>query len=261
MTTWDDFTIFAAAASALWIAGSAVAMRSKELSKAAVWLTAGGLCVYVAFIVAFWVTLQRPPLRTLGETRLWYSLFMALSGLLTYRRWHYRWILLFSTIVSIVFVAINLLKPEIHDQSLIPALQSFWFVPHVTVYMFSYSVLGCSFLLAVAGEIQRTGQYLATADRLVYVGIAFLAFGMLSGALWAKEAWGYFWNWDPKETWAAITWSIYLLYIHLRLSGNVRHRRLLDVLLIAGFLCMQMCWYGVNYLPSAQDSMHTYGNM
>ena len=83
MTTWDDFTIFAAAASALWIAGSAVAMRSKELSKAAVWLTAGGLCVYVAFIVAFWVTLQRPPLRTLGETRLWYSLFMALSGLLT----------------------------------------------------------------------------------------------------------------------------------------------------------------------------------
>lgn len=125
MTTWDDFTIFAAAASALWIAGSAVAMRSKELSKAAVWLTAGGLCVYAAFIVAFWVTLQRPPLCTLGETRLWYSLFMALSGLLTYRRWHYRWILLFSTIVSIVFVAINLLKPEIHDQSLMPALQSF----------------------------------------------------------------------------------------------------------------------------------------
>ena len=258
MTTWDDFTIFAAAASALWIAGSAVAMRSKELSKAAVWLTAGGLCVYVAFIVAFWVTLQRPPLRTLGETRLWYALFVVVAGLATYVRWRYRWILLFTTVMAAVFAAMNILKPEIHDQTLMPALQSAWFVPHVTVYMFSYGVLGCAFLLGVAGMVARSTDYLDTADSMVYVGTAFLTLGMLSGALWAKEAWGDYWSWDPKETWAAVTWGIYLIYIHLRLRSRDSHPRLAALLLVAGFAGLQMCWYGVGLLPSAQDSLHVY---
>ncbi len=49
---------------------------------------------------------------------------------------------------------------------------------------------------------------MAAADTLVYIGTAFLTFGMLSGALWAKEAWGHYWNWDPKETWALITWLL-----------------------------------------------------
>ena len=74
-----------------------------------------------------------------------------ISGLITYWRWKYRWILSFSTLVSAVFCIINILKPEIHDQSLMPALQSAWFIPHVTVYMFSYSVLGCAFIIGCIG--------------------------------------------------------------------------------------------------------------
>ncbi|MGN0007874.1 MAG: cytochrome c biogenesis protein CcsA [Alistipes sp.] len=255
--TWSEFIWFAIAAGLLWIAGAVVALASRSFSRPAVWLTGAGLCVYSAFIVALWIALQRPPLRTMGETRLWYSFFVILSGLLTYRRWHYRWLLFFATVISLVFVMVNLLKPEIHDQSLMPALQSFWFVPHVTVYIFSYSVLGCAFILALAGWVRRTDCYFPTIDRLVYIGMAFLTLGMMSGALWAKSAWGNFWNWDPKETWAAITWCIYLLYIHLRLYGR-GSRTLLNVLLTLGFLCMQMCWYGVNYLPAAKESLHVY---
>ena len=165
--------------------------------------------------------------------------------------------MLFSTVISLVFVITNILKPEIHDRSLMPALQSFWFVPHVTVYIFSYSVLGCAFILALAGWFQRTDRYFPTIDRLVYIGMAFLTLGMMSGALWAKAAWGNFWSWDPKETWAAVTWCIYLLYIHLRLYGR-GGRAGLNGLLVAGFICMQMCWYGVNFLPIARNSMHMY---
>lgn len=255
--TWNEFFYFAFVAALLWIGGAWCAWRSTVFSKRGALLTVAGLCVYAVFIALFWVALRRPPLRTMGETRLWYSFFLMLSGLLTYWRWHYRWIPAFSTVMALVFVALNLLKPEIHDHSLMSALQSFWFVPHVTVYMFAYSVLGCAFILALVSWVRHTDRYFSTTDRLVYIGLAFLTFGMLSGALWAKDAWGYFWSWDPKETWAAVTWSLYLLYLHQRLSARGR-RPWLCLLLIVGFLCMQMCWYGVNYLPSARRSMHLY---
>lgn len=255
--TWNEFTVFAIVSAAFWIAGAVMAFRRESYSRLAAGLTGVGLCLYTVFIIALWITLQRPPLKTMGETRLWYSFFIIFSGLLTYRRWHYRWLMLFSTVISLVFVITNILKPEIHDRSLMPALQSFWFVPHVTVYIFSYSVLGCAFILALAGWFQRTDRYFPTIDRLVYIGMAFLTLGMMSGALWAKAAWGNFWSWDPKETWAAVTWCIYLLYIHLRLYGR-GGRAGLNGLLVAGFICMQMCWYGVNFLPIARNSMHMY---
>ena len=161
----------------------------------------------------------------------------------------------FSALLATVFVIINLMKPEIHDQSLMPALQSIWFIPHVTVYMFSYSVLGCAFIIALTGLFRHKEEYLHTADNLVYAGIAFLSIGMLLGSLWAKEAWGNYWSWDPKETWAVITWAGYLLYVHLRLFRKTG-RKTLYVLLIMSFLALQMCWYGVNYLPAAQQSVH-----
>ena len=146
MINWDNFYVFAAVSVGLWLAGAVFALRSSMRSRMAVGFTVAGIMVLGIFIAGLWEYLQRPPLRTMGETRLWYSFFMGIAGLLTYMRWRYRWILSFSTLLSTVFVVINLLKPEIHDQSLMPALQSVWFIPHVTVYMFSYSVLGLSLI-------------------------------------------------------------------------------------------------------------------
>ena len=159
--------------------------------------------------------------------------------------------------MAAVFASMNIFMPEIHDRTLVPALQSGWFVPHVTVYMFSYSVFGCAVILAAAGLIRRTDTYLPSADSLVYIGTTFLTLGMLSGALWAKDAWGLYWNWDPKETWAAVTWILCLIYMHCRLGGR-GGGRLASILLILIFIGLQMCWYGVNWLPSAQESMHVY---
>ena len=180
------------------------------------------------------------------------------SGLATYLRWGYKWILPFSSVLSTVFILLNILKPEIHDQTLMPALQSPWFIPHVTVYMFSYSLLGCSFLIALYSLIKGSDEkMMKAADTLVYIGTAFLTFGMLSGSIWAKQAWGHYWAWDPKETWALITWLGYILYIHLRILKKGQ-ANILCILLIFAFVCLQMCWWGVNLLPAAENSMHIY---
>lgn len=198
--TWNNFYLFAVASIVFWLTGAVFALHSSQRNKIAIGLTVTGIICLGIFIIGLWAFLERPPLRTMGETRLWYSFFMGIAGLLTYIRWRYRWILSFSTLLSTVFIIINLLKPEIHDQSLMPALQSIWFIPHVTVYMFSYSVLGCAFIIAVCGLVRHKIEYLAAADNLVYTGVAFLTIGMLLGSLWAKEAWGNYWSWDPKET-------------------------------------------------------------
>ena len=266
MITWDVFLPFAAISVILWTAGVATTFcKAKGCSKVALWCTAIGIVVYTIFIGGLWLSLSRPPLRTLGETRLWYSLFMVVSGWIVYLRWQYRWIQLFSLVVATVFICINIFKPDIHDQSLMLALQSAWFIPHVTVYIFSYSVFGCAFLLAVGGLWKNTGKYLCSTDQLVKIGIAFLTFGMLSGCIWAKQAWGSYWTWDPKETWAAATWCAYLVYIHRRTcisatesQAKYRDTRICYVWLVIGFLLLQMCWYGVNLLPSAGSSMHSY---
>lgn len=268
MITWDIFIWFGIISVLFSAIGAAIALsandhwsvssvRYRRLRRMAIIFTSASILVLVAFIAGLWVSLERPPLRTMGETRLWYSFFALVAGLFTYLRWRYRWILSYSTVLATVFIVLNIVKPQIHDQTLMPALQSAWFIPHVTVYMFSYSLLGCAFLLAIVGLFRSGADILPATDTLVYIGLAFLTFGMLSGALWAKDAWGHYWSWDPKETWAAITWLVYVFYIHLRLIGNAS-KRSLCLLLIFAFACLQMCWWGVNYLPAAQESVHVY---
>lgn len=257
---WDYFFIFALVASGCWIIGALAAWRGNSIVSYIT--TILGLLVFASYITIMWVILERPPLRTMGETRLWYSLFLPLAGFMVYYRWHYKWILSFSTILSIVFICVNLFKPEIHSKTLMPALQSPWFAPHVIVYMFSYALFGAAMLMAVYllffKKTAIIDKEMDIADNLVYVGYSFLTIGMLFGALWAKEAWGHYWSWDPKETWAAVTWFGYLVYIHYRLNKNRSIHRAL-VLLIFCFILLQMCWWGINYLPSAQvSSVHTY---
>ena len=206
-----------------------------------------------------WIAALKPPMSTVSDTRWWYAFFASLAALFTYLRWRYRWVLSFSTVLVSVFLILAQRSCSLTDPTLVPALQSPWFMPHVTVYMFSYSLMGCAFLVGIVALFKKESglEMLKSADTLVYIGTAFLTFGMLSGAIWAKAAWGHFWNWDPKETWALITWLVYMLYIHLRIyrKGSVR---LLCVLLIFAFACLQMCWWGVNLLPSAADSVHVY---
>lgn len=258
--SWDNFIWFAAAAAVCWICGALLSIR-KDRGGSAIAVSLLGSAVFFAFIIGMWMSLERPPLRTQGETRLWYSFFLSLTGIVIYARWRYRWILSFSTMMAVMFTCINLFKPEIHSKTLMPALQSPWFVPHVIVYMFAYAMMGAATLFAIFlwWKHSRKGienQELTVCDNLVRIGWAFLTMGMTMGSLWAKEAWGDFWTWDPKETWAMATWLSYLLYLHAR--PHIKDKNILFGLLIFSFILLQMCWYGVNFLPSAQGSVHTY---
>ena len=255
--TWATFPIYAMLSIALALVGATFALRDKRTSRWAIFFTSIGTAILLLFIIGLWLNLERPPLRTMGETRLWYSFFVMSSGLFVYLIWKFKWILLLTGTLSSVFSIINVLKPEIHDMTLMPALQSVWFIPHVTIYMLSYSILGCATLLALIGWIKKEMKYLSSIDDLVYIGTGMLFLGLLSGAIWAKSAWGDYWGWDPKETWAAITCAGYLSYIHLRFTRWAQDRRMY-VLVVVSFLLLQMCWYGYQYLPSSSVSMHMY---
>ena len=143
---WDYFIYFAIASVVLWLAGALAAWKGRMVPALAA--TSIGLCVFLAYILVMWVTLERPPMRTMGETRLWYSFFLPLAGIIVYARWRYQWILSFSTILATVFIGINVFKPEIHTKAMMPALQSPWFAPHVIVYMFAYALFGAAALMA-----------------------------------------------------------------------------------------------------------------
>lgn len=257
---WESFIYFALPSVLLWLIGAYGAWKDKR--HLAYIFSFAGLCVFFSFIVSMWISLERPPLRTMGETRLWYSFFLPLAGLIVYYRWRYKWILSFSTLLAVVFICVNVFKPEIHSKALMPALQSPWFAPHVIVYMFCYALLGAATVMSLYLIIRHKAseQELDITDNLVYVGLAFMTFGMLFGALWAKEAWGHYWSWDPKETWAAITWFSYLVYIHFRIYRPKSVQPALWMLILS-FILLQMCWWGINYLPAAQGtSVHTYSS-
>ncbi|WP_455080188.1 cytochrome c biogenesis protein CcsA [Prevotella melaninogenica] len=257
---WSYFIIFAVVSVVLWAIGAWAAWRNRRIL--AFGTTGLGLVIFFSYILIMWITLERPPLRTMGETRLWYSFFLPLAGIIVFSRWQYKWILSFSTLLATVFVCVNIFKPEIHSKTLMPALQSPWFAPHVIVYMMAYALLGAAVVMSVYLLFFKKGtdtdKEMEITDNLAYVGLSFMTLGMLMGALWAKEAWGHYWSWDPKETWAAITWLAYLVYVHYRQYRPRIVRPALWVLIIA-FILLQMCWWGINYLPSAQGvSVHTY---
>lgn len=255
MTGWSIFPWFAVATALLAIAASVLALCNRRM--AAIIASTLSAVVLSGFVALLWLVLERPPMRTMGETRLWYSLFLLVAGVATYARWRFRWVLSFSALLSTVFMVINCLRPELHDKGLMPALQSAWFMPHVAVYMFSYALLGVATLMALYHLVKRDDRLLSAIENLLGGGVALFTIGMLTGALWAKQAWGEYWSWDAKEAWAAATWFIYLGAIHLRLM-RPRATKAFCLLLVVGFLSLQMCWYGVNYLPSASKSVHSY---
>lgn len=259
--SWDHFTAFAIPVLISWMLAiiTLFASRRRWLNKI---FTLAGIVGFATFIVLLWISLERPPMRTLGETRLWYTFFLSTIGFVMYAKWKYSWIQAFSLVMASVFIFINIFKPEIHSKNLMPALQSIWFVPHVTAYILSYSFLSAAAISAVIllwqyKKQKETATLEAFTDNLVYVGFGLLMTGLLIGAIWAKEAWGHYWSWDPKETWAFITAAAYLIYIHVRLRES-RPKKFTLWLIIFSFIFLMITWKGVAYLPSAQGSVHVY---
>ena len=91
--------------------------------------------------------------------------------------------------------------------------------------------------------------------RLIGLGFPFLTIGIISGGVWANEAWGSYWSWDPKETWALITWLVFATYLHARLTKGWTGRKA-AILGAFGFVIIWICYLGVNFLGKG---LHSYG--
>lgn len=263
--SWQAFPWFAGAAVLCWGLGfgSTWLFRKRTtMAPLSLGLFLAGSLVVAGFIVLLWLSLERPPLRTVGETRLWYAALLPWVGIYALLRWKLRWLLYFCLSMATLFLWIVVSHPEAYDKTLMPALQSLWFVPHVVVYMVGYALMAAAALVAIHGLWPAHSASLVTqdsqvADQLVQVGFAFISIGILFGAFWAKTAWGHYWTWDPKETWAFLTWSVYLIYIHFRVRHPEQHR-VGHWFLVIAFITLLICWLGLEYLPSAQFSTHTY---
>ena len=177
---------------------------------------------------------------------------------------------------------------------LVPALRSNWLMMHVTTMMISYatlmigSLLSMLFLVISQNSLSKTtNKYkieakkihninqnslifnkkgevtkitlLESIDNLSYrtIGLGFplLTIGIIAGAVWANEAWGSYWSWDPKETWALITWLIFASYLHSRLTKSWSGKKP-AILASLGFFIVWICYLGVNFLGKG---LHSYG--
>lgn len=250
------------AAVGTWLlATGAYAFRRKAVGDL---LTLAGVVLGIALIAMLWSTLNRPPLRTLGETRWWFAVASPAIGILMGWRFDSRLFVVPACLIGATFAGINLAHPEYMDQTLMPALQSAWFVPHVVLNLLSYSALGLASLVAawilMRRRVRRESLQVSDVEvphKLVIIGLPLLTCGLCFGAFWAKEAWGHYWSWDPKETWAFVTWSGYLAYLHVRIRQATKPALNLW-LLIGAFIVLLVTWFGVSYMPTAQDSVHTY---
>jgi cytochrome c-type biogenesis protein CcsB len=175
--------------------------------------------------------------------------------------------------IASIAMAYASLSPNVRDEiePLIPALQSNWLTYHVLTCFLSYAAFAVScgasiaFLLKkrkgtvqVADDDEGTLPAVSLLDEIIYkanaVGFLLLGIGIITGAVWANYAWGSYWSWDPKETWSLITWFIYAIFLHARLTRGWRGTRT-AVLSIIGFCGVIFTFLGVNYVLSG---LHSY---
>lgn len=257
------FEYITAGVALLWGSAHILLYRKRCGKKAGIILHISGTLVIGGFILSLWHYLERPPLRTLGETRIWYAFFSGGIGMGLFLIYKYKWLLSYASLMGLLFLLLTCLHPETWNKTLMPALQSPWFVPHVVVYLFAYAVLGMATLAALWGiylhyKKKQTLSCRLIATQLIGVGYCFLTLGLLFGALWAKAAWGHYWTWDPKETWAFISWIAYLIYMHYQFKKKEQKDIYAFQMIVAAFVLLLVCWFGVNYLPTSAMSVHTY---
>lgn len=224
-----------------------------------------------AYILRAWFATGQPPFKTMFQSLVFLVWNISLIYFVLEKTENLYFMGGFVSIFNFLVLIFSMVFSDIVKINLPPALQSAWFIPHVVLYFAGYSFLFIGFLMSVLfilfperkylGEDHWSGQLWKDYDmfsyRAIIYGFMFLTLGLSIGAIWAKEAWGAFWSWDPKENWALITWFVYLIYLHMRYVKGWKGRRA-AILSIIGFAVIIMTYIGVNYLPSAQSALHAY---
>jgi cytochrome c-type biogenesis protein CcsB len=266
----------------LAVRGDALSARSLALGS---WLTWAAVTMgFVALMVRWRESyLIAPDFGHIPVSNLFdvFVLFCVVTGLLyLYYETRYRQralgalalLIISAAVAFLIYYAVAYHADKI--EPLVPALKSYWMKIHVPANFIGYGSFAFSAMVGVAyllrdraerlrpdGRVVRRLPSLEMLDDIMYryiaLGFAFFTLATILGALWAAEAWGGYWSWDPKETWALIVWLNYAAWLHMRFSKGWRGRPL-AVWSFVGLIVTTFCFLGVNIFLSG---LHSYGKL
>ena len=257
------FAAFAVYALSVVLIFPGTAFKKERLLKWAWIAFLAAFALHTVFFVVRGVVAKRLPLSNQFEFSNAFAWGVALLAIVLCTRMKAEWLKVAALPAALLIMTYAALQPmEIRD--LMPALRSAWFGVHIGSAVLAYAafvIAGCigARYLFFAKRPEPDKKALEQMDylsyRLVSFGFLFLTVVILSGAIWAEQAWSSFWSWDPKEVWAPITWIIYAIYLHQRLRAGRRGVKMAWFLVVAVFLVF-FTFAGVNML---MHGMHTYG--
>jgi len=232
--------------------------------------TAGNLAgIVLRWVESYQMGYGHAPLSNLYESLVFFALCIAALSLFVELRYKLR--IIGVVAIPLAFLAMayaSLPKVDSSIEPLIPALQSNWLIAHVITCFIGYAGFAVAFGISIlyfikasappgdgglGNKIPQTEMLDELTHQMVMFGFLFLSAGIITGAVWANQAWGRYWGWDPKETWSLITWLIYASLLHARLMRGWSGKRI-AVLSLVGFIAVIFTYFGVNLLPG----LHSY---
>lgn len=238
--------------------------RNRRPDPVSHWILLGAAAALIAVVIDRSLAIGFPALTGTFESLVFYTILLCLLCF-AYRLQHR---LPFSaavqfgatvTALALLAVASSPIAPR-DVLAPIPALRSGWLVAHVALSFVGESFFAVSFSASIAWLVSKDSVRRDSLDRITYTSIAvgypvFTAGALVFGAIWAEQAWGAWWSWDPKETWAFVTWLVYTFYLHYRLIRK-KTGAVPAWISVIGFACTLFTFFGVNFLLSG---LHSYG--
>lgn len=243
--------------------GTAPGRPGARAGAVALSLTRLAFLLHVAAVVARGLAAQRAPWGNMYEFALAGGLVVTGAFLLV--QWRYRVDFLGVVVIPVVLLDLGLAVTVLYTdaEQLLPVLRSYWLVVHVAAAIVSTGAFTIGAALSALqwsraraedrgevtgwlGRLPLSGEL----DRLAYKVHAFVfpiwTFAIVAGAIWAENAWASYWSWDPKETWAFITWVVYAAYLHARATKGWSGTRA-SVVALVGYACLLFNFFGVNF--------------
>jgi len=248
--------------------------RTEKTARIATAMMILGFLLLLVGVVARGVSAGRVPWGNMYEFSITGALAFTAAYLGALRKYDLRWLGLFVSISVLLTLGTAVTILYVPSAPLVPALKSPWLVIHVATAIISGGVFLLSNVMAGAflflDSMEKTGERapwakrlpsLDTLDQLSYRLVAFVfplwTFSVIAGAVWAESAWGRYWGWDPKETWAFITWVAYAAYLHARVTVGWRGRRAAWLCIFAGSTFL----FNYIYVNIWGTGKHTYSGL
>ena len=250
-----------------------VISRKERFNSSAKWLLIGGFATHCLTLGSRWVAAGITPVASLHESVSFFAWALVICYLLFDLRYRTAMLGAFVAPLALVLMIIGSTVPQ-KVQPLNPMLDSWWFPVHVTLAFLGHAVFAIAALAGIMYLLQErmlksktfSGLFyrlpsLNTLDSINYkcltFGFPLMTMGIISGAIWANSAWGGYWRWDPKETWALISWFLYAALLHGRLTVGWRGRRA-AIFAIIGFCFLLFTFFGVNLFLSGEHGFRNF---